>query len=364
MKQNYIFRRTLSAWVLLMVSTLSWGGYDFRQKNADGVMIYYKLTNNDTEVEVTHSTDAFTASYFDEVNIPETVAYNGNTLSVTSIDNDAFSSCSGLTSVTIPNSVTSIGNGAFSYCSGLTSVTIPKSVTSIGIGAFSGCSSLTSVTIPNSVTNIGLIAFGNCSSLTSVIVDKGNTIYDSRDNCNAIIETASNTLHTGCQSTIIPKSVTSIGIGAFSGCSSLTSITIPESVTSISNSAFFHCTSLASLTIPEGVTSIGEYAFSRLTSINTILESVFDIGESAFSSPDSLTSVTIPNSVTSIGKSAFKGRSSLTTVYSLIENPFNISSDVFEGISDAATLYVPKGTKDAYESNNDWTRYFSRIIEN
>jgi hypothetical protein len=147
----------------------------------------------------------------------------------------------------IPNSITSIGDFAFFDCSSLTSIVIPDGVTGIGEYAFFDCSSLTSIVIGNSVTSIGDGAFSNCSSLTSMFVENGNTTYDSRDNCNAIIETATNTLIAGCQNTTIPNSVTSIGDTAFLDCSSLTSLTIPNSVTSIGNNAFNGCTSLTML---------------------------------------------------------------------------------------------------------------------
>ena len=227
--------------------------------------------------------------------------------SVTSIGWYAFSSCSSLTSVTIPNSVTSIGDYAFSSCSSLTSITIHESVTSIGNWAFSDCRSLTSLTIPNRVTSIGDCAFRNCSSLTSMVVEEGNTIYDSRDNCNAIIETATNTLIAGCQSTIIPNSVTSIGKFVFSYCTFLTSLTIPNSVTSIGDYAFLHCPSLTSITIPESVTSIGGWAFQNCFSLTTVTipNSVISIGDNAFYRCSSLTSITIGNGVTSIGERAF-----------------------------------------------------------
>ena len=253
--------------------------------------------------------------------------------SVTSIGEGAFYVCIGLTSITIPNSVTSIGSGAFNNCTGLTSITIPNSVTTIGDQAFLGCTGLTSIDIPNSVTSIGSNAFLGCSGLTSIKVETGNTKYDSRDNCNAIIETATNTLIAGCNATTIPNSVTSIGNYAFNGCEALTSITIPNSVTSIGVSAFYGCTGLTSITIPNSVTSIGDQAFrgcTGLTSI-TIPNSVRSIGERVFYGC-ALTSINLPEGLTEIGSYAFSYNSLQeirlpASVVKLGDNPFAAQRD-------------------------------------
>ena len=179
---------------------------------------------------------------------------------VTSVGDSAFSYCSGLTNITIPNSVTSIGDYAFRGCSGLTDIIISNGVTSIGDWAFSGCYGLTEITIPDSVTNIGYMVFEGCSNITDIIVEEGNLKYDSRENCNAIIETDSNTLVFGCNNTFIPNSVTSIGDYAFAECGFLRDITIPNGVTHIGDYVF-DWSGLKSITIPNSVTSIGEEAF-------------------------------------------------------------------------------------------------------
>ena len=177
----------------------------------DSQGIKYRLNKNDQTAIVSRHTDTLS----EVITIPATVTKDGVKYTVTSIGYDAFELCSGLTSVTIPDSVTSIGDFAFSECNSLTSVTIPDSVTSIGNRAFWDCDSLKSITIPGSVTSIGKSAFAECRSLTSVT---------------------------------IPDSVTSIGNGAFSYCTDLTSVTIPGSVTSIGDEAFRDCDSLKSIT--------------------------------------------------------------------------------------------------------------------
>ena len=262
---------------------------------------------------------------------------------VTGIGNSAFYNCSGLTSVTIPNSVTSIGEVAFYRCTSLTSITIPDSVTSIGEVAFFDCSGLTSITIPNSVTSIGDGAFAGCQ-LVSITVASGNTRYDSRNNCNAIIETNTNTLIQGCSNTVIPTGVTSIVYGAFSSCSGLTSVTIPNSVTSIGEWAFEGCYGLTSITIGSGVTSIGGSAFyncSGLTSI-TIPDSVTSIGDSAFYNCSGLTSITIGSGVTSIGEEAFYDCSGLTSI-TIGSGVTSIGGNAFYNCSGLTSITIGSG---------------------
>ena len=313
------------------------------------------------------------------LDIPANVIINGTSYSVTSIDNSAFSGCSSLESVTIPNSVTSIGYGAFSDCSslasvtisnsmtsigncafkncGLTSVTIPNSVTSIWYEAFSGCSSLQSVTIPNSVTSIGDYAFRDCRSLESVTIPNsvtsiGSYAFSGCSNLQSVtipnsVTSIGESAFRDCgnlQSIIIPNSVTSIGDQTFNGCDNLQSVTIPNSVTSIGDVAFGSCLSLQSITIPNSVTHIGYAAFGSCLSLQsiTIPNSVTSIGRAAFRSCGSLTSVNIPNSVTSIGDNAFSGCSSLQSV-TIPNSVTSIGAGAFSGCNGLTSITVEEG---------------------
>ena len=323
--------------------------------------IYYNLVTKAKQAEVTHNPNKYNGT----IRIPGTVTYNGVTYSVTSIGDQAFLYCSGLTSVTIPNSVTSIGVEAFYGCSGLkkvivpdiaawcgiefddfyanplyyahhlysdetteiTNLIIPNSVTSIGYSAFSDCIGLTSVTIPNSVTRIGWDAFEDCCNLTSVTI--GN-------------------------------SVTSIGNQAFKNCRGLTSVTIPNSVTRIESEAFYGCFGLTSVNIPNSVTRIGWGAFYdcyRLTSVN-IGNSVTDIGKEAFCNCSRLTSVNIGKSVKSIASSAFADCTELTDVYCYAEKVPSTNSNAFDGsYIEYATLHVPAASIEQYKATEPWSDF-------
>ena len=189
---------------------------------------------------------------------------------ITYIGDYTYFQCSNLMNVYLNDNCIDIGGSAFQLCTSLSNITIPNSVRSLGYYTFWDCKSLTSIIIPNNLTSIEIYAFGGCDNLTSIVVSEGNTVYDSRNNCNAIIETATNTLHIGCKNTLIPNSVISIGHGAFYDLESLTNITIPSSVTSIGDYAFRDCTSLTSITIPNSVTSIGSYAFLGCTNLTSV----------------------------------------------------------------------------------------------
>lgn len=317
MKHNYTLslRRTFSAVIFMMLSTLSWA-YDFE---VDG--IFYEINEYDKKsVMVTNGP----LRYSGHIVIPSTVDYRGKTYSVTSIGSSAFYNCI-LTSIVLPSSVTSIEQSAFASCTKLTSIVIPNSVTSIEVKAFRNCSSLTSIVIPSGVTSLESEVFYGCSSLTSID---------------------------------IPSSVTSIEDCAFACCSSLTSVVIPSSVTRIYSNAFASCSSLASIDIPSSVTSIENGAFYKCSSLTAIIipNSVTAIEYETFYGCSSLTSIDIPSSVTSIEDGAFYDCSSLTTVVCRADEVPYCGFDAFREM-DKATLYVPASAIEAYKAATPWSSF-------
>jgi len=370
-------RRALPAFIALLLLALS-----------IAAQAQFTYTTNNGTITITGYTGPG-----GDVTIPATI----NGYPVTSIGNFAFSYCSSLTSVTIPNGIASIGDDAFLACTGLTNVTIGNGVTNIGVEAFAECGELATVSLGSHVTTIGSDAFKICTSLGSItipdsVVDLDTGYWDIGPffGCSGLtnvtlgqgLTNIGNATFAGCVSlrTIaIPANVTVIGGGEFSGCSSLTNINvdplnpafssldgvvfdksqttliqfpggrasyhIPDSVTSIGGSAFGASTSLRRVTIGNSVTNIGEFAFADcggLTNV-TIPNSVTSIGVYAFSACSGLTSLTIPNSVTSIGYYAFYYCTSLTNVY-FAGNAPAVDGTVFIDSHNPNVYYLPGTT--------------------
>ena len=326
----------------------------------------YRVNEDNVSVTVIGHVDGYNAQ--GALVIPESVSYEGHNYAVTVIGNTAFMYCFYLTSLTIPNSVTTIEGGAFSYCSGFTGdLVIPNSVVTIGESAFFTCYSFDGdLVIGNSVTVIGDYAFDDCNGMHGVLripsnvesigtssfrycefsgmtVDPANPVFDSRDNCNAIIITSTNELLTGCANTVIPNTVTSIGENAFCGLTGLTSIDIPESVTSIGTGAFSFCFNLTGdLTIPNSVKTIGAGAFFQCSGLNGKL--------------------TIGSSVSFIGDYAFRQCSNFTGAVSLATTPPELGNEpgwdcvVFQYFG-YPVLTVPYGCASAYQNSNWYDPY-------
>ena len=446
--------------LLMLMLTLLVSGASFASVEIDGIC--YELGEWSKTAGVTAKADKYSGS----ITIPSTIIYNDVTYDVTCIGQGAFLNCSDLTSVTIPNTVESIGGSAFNSCYGLTSITIPnsvrfiendaffccdgltsvtlgnsvesigmwaffccshlasinipESVTSIGDQAFYACWRLTSINIPSSLTNIGDRAFTICSGLTSISVEEGNTVYDSRDNCNAIILTAKDEMIVACKNTTFPSSVKSIAHSVFD-CLDITSLKIPRTVTKMDGSPIYTCPELTSIVVEEGnpmydsrdncnaiietssntliagckntvipnyVTGIGDQAFCGCITLESIVipNSVTTIGSQAFSGCKKLESIVIPNSVTRINYGTFEGCtnlksvtigdkvtyidinafgrlgnddcSALTSVTILTKIPPTIYSiEGLETFTTYGTLHVLPGCKAAYEAVDGWNKF-------
>ena len=322
-----------------------------------------------------------------ELNIPSVI----DDKKVTVIGAGAFYdgySFKNITSITIPDSIVSIGVNAFqntayyndksNWDNGVLYIgnylietdnvvgacDIKDGTVLIADGAFYNTDKITSITIPDSIAYIGELSL-NSPLLESIEIDKNNKVFDSRDNCNAIIETNTNTLICGCNNTIIPDSITSIEKEAFFGCTGLTSVIIPEGVTSIDDYAFQNCSGLKSVKIPSNVTEIGEDVFRFCTGLEEIIieNGATLIGQGMFSNCDSLTSVTIPGSVKklkirafadctelqevtiekgvqSIAKSAFESCDHLKSII-ISDNEISIDSSAFNGCCEITNVTMP-----------------------
>ena len=311
----------------MMLATIATSAlaYDFQ---VDG--IYYNI--NGTKATVTYNTPSYN-DYGGNLNIPDSVTYNSKTYPVTAIGDNAFHSCNMLKSIKLSNTITSIGTYSFKNCKSLTSITIPSSVTSISSSAFYGC-----------------------TSLTSIVVDEGNTAYDSRENCNAIIRSVNSALIIGCQITIIPNSVLGIASSAFFECTGLTKINIPSSITFINKDAFYDCTDLNRVEI-EDLDAWCNISFEDYNSnplyyahhmfLNgeevhglVIPNTINEIGSWTFIGWEGLTSVTIPNSITAIGQGAFRGCSGLTN-FVIPSSITSIGNYAFSGCSGLSNLNIP-----------------------
>lgn len=320
--------------------------------------------------------------------------------------------------------LTTIGSSTFSNCTNLEFVRFPNTIKTIQSGVFSNCGNLTSLIIPASVTSfVNNSSYKYCTKLAEIVVEEGNHMYDSRDNCNAIIQKSNNTLVLGCMNTVIPNTVKEIGNYAFDCCSGLLKIEVPESVTKINSygfsscieatevnlpnsleyiglSAFYNCCKLQSLYIPTNVSTITSGSFRKCNSLqsievaednatydsrdncNAIIEtatnklvfgneqtiipsSVTIIGNSAFYDCVNLTAIYLPNSVTAIESNAFNGCTGLTHIMVHWETPLVITSsnNIFKNVDvSSVTLNVPAGTKAMYEAAEVW-KDFGTIVE-
>lgn len=401
---------------------------DFGDEMVKLISTYYWDTDEDGELSedeaaaVTDIGDAF-SGYEDITSLNDLRYFTG----LTSIPDFAFANCSQMQSIVIPKNVQAVGGGIFYFCDALESVTVdeenpyfdsrgcnaifetatntlldgckttvipdgvtaisymafyhvhgmgtltlPATVESLGLGCFFGMMDIESLTIPKSVVSIGSEALGNMNELSTLVVEEGNPVYDSRDQCNGIIETATNTLISGCRTTVIPTTVTAIAECAFDS-TPLTELDIPASVVEIDDYAVRLCHSLSSITVAAGNTR-----YDSRGGCNAIMETQADklligcmstsipdgtrsIGTFAFNGCEYMEYVIIPESVKSIGSYAFNGCTELTSVAVGMTEPVDITEDTFTS-SSYATLYVPYGCRAAYEAADYW-RDFYEIVE-
>lgn len=311
------------------------------------------------------------------------------------IGKHAFSNCTALTSIVIPSNVTAIDNFAFDYCIQLASTTIPNGVTSIGLYAFRSCENMVTLEIPESVTAIYNAAFRYCYRLEQIVVSEGNTVYDSRENCNAIVGTNSNKLLFGCKNTTIPNSVKAlkdyacygmditeihihdslltIGTNVFGGCSLLEQITVAAGnpvydsrnqcnaiVETATNKLVVGCKNTV---IPDDVTAIGKDAFCGCLGLTSyvIPNNVATIGDYAFDLCRNLTSIVLPNNISSIGYCSFDACYQLASITIMAYDPPTLGNYAFSGVDNSIPVAIPTGALDSYTSAPGWSDFTNYV---
>ena len=276
---------------------------------------------------------------------------------VTELYYTTFNSCEGLQTVILPNSLTTIKNGVFTGCESLQTIVLPESLISIGNYTFGYCYALESITIPASVTDIGTQIFTHCTNLKSLQVAEGNAKYDSRNNCNAIIETGSNKLITSCATTTIPDGVETIGTYAFSGIT-IPELVLPKSLETIEKNGIRNCTFHKPLIIPEGVKKMGEYALSY-NSVDSIIVrgQITRIEKNTFGGCARSTFIDIPESVKEIADNAFNGCTSLKKLTCRAITPSKCSSLAFNGRNKTCILEVPEESLSLYGEADQWKNF-------
>ena len=348
-------KKQLSIFIILLVAGINLAyGYDFSAVCSSGQTLYYSFGSGGVEVVAPSYQWISGTKPTGHLVIPSSVSYMGASYPVTTISSGAFTRCSGILSVVIPNSVLEIGSLAFSGCTAMSAIQLPASLLIIGEKAFKGCTAMSAIQLPDSLLTIGASAFENCASLTSIvipstvvsianniylsydntainyanpflgcvnlssiIVEQGNTTFDSRDSCNAIIHTLTNRLLSGCYTTAIPNTVVSIAANAFFGQSRLSTINFPNSVTTIGENAFRGCTGIDTLEIPRNITMSKPYAFGNCRLRHVIYRADSCFAASSFSTNDTTYPCTleIAESVRALYRGTFSDMKNLTTVY-------------------------------------------------
>lgn len=331
----------LLTFLLLLINNGIASAYDFEVGG-----VYYRINYDSISVMVTYGASYTPGSYSGHVTIPSEVSYNSMTYSVTGIGQNAFRNSSGLTGVDIPNTVTRISDDAFASCTGLTEITLPESLEKLGGGVFMYCSGLTSLFIPANVSDISSHLLYRADNITSIKVDPRNRKYDSRDDCNAIINTSRRFLIQGCNYSTIPEGVIRIDDVAFAYCDKITEVKFPSTLVAIGFEAYRGCTGLTRINLPEGTIQISGQGFRDCTNLKTITfpstmkdEPASNIGTYCFYSCDSLRDIT-----------CFGKKPPIIELYGCFQS--NICRE--------ATLYVPFDAIETYKTTSYW-RSFTHI---